>query len=74
MHAFSFTQSNLSTLGDKLKEVKIPIPTNKNEKEEIDYKIREIIKNKRNRKKYAQKFKILNKKKSNRWGLLINRV
>lgn len=61
IEAKSFRQGTISTLGNRLLEVKIPIPVNSKIKEEITEVIKNIIKNKRDAKHQAQSYNLINK-------------
>ena len=60
----SFRQGTISTLGNRLMEVKIPIPTNEDLKQEISSKIETIIEEKQKAKQIAQSFFMLGKKEN----------
>ena len=60
----SFRQGTISTLGNRLMEVKIPIPTNEDLKQEIASKIETIIEEKQKAKQIAQSFFMLGKKEN----------
>lgn len=60
----SFRQGTISTLGNRLMEVKIPIPTNEDLKQEISSKIEAIIEEKQKAKQIAQSFFMLGKKEN----------
>jgi type I restriction enzyme M protein len=60
----SFRQGTISTLGSRLFEVKVPIPTDKNEQKRIINEVKAIIKNKRDAKFHAQNYEILGKKEN----------
>ena len=57
----SFRQGTISTMGNRLMEVKIPIPTDEKLKESIIADMKQIIENKNDAKKRAQSYSILNK-------------
>ena len=57
----TFRQGTISTLGNRLYEVYLPIMTDKDKINEMDKKIREIITLKRNAKEYAQNFELYEK-------------
>lgn len=57
----SFRQGTISTLGNRLMEVKIPIPVDEQLKKEISEKVQKIILNKQEAKLTAQSYKLLNK-------------
>ena len=61
IEAKSFRQGTISTLGNRLLEVKIPIPTDDSLKTEIINKIQSIIKNKRDAKFLAQSYCLIDK-------------
>lgn len=56
-----FTQGTLSTLGNRLYEIYLPIMTDKLKLNQMDKKIRDIITLKRNAKEYAQNFEMFDK-------------
>ena len=56
-----FTQGTLSTLGNRLYEIYIPIMTDQTRLDELDNKIKQIIKSKRDAKEYAQNFEMFDK-------------
>lgn len=60
----SFRQGTISTMGSRLMEVKIPIPTDEQLKNSIITDMKEIIKNKNEAKKRAQSYSILNKQEN----------
>ena len=60
----SFRQGTISTMGNRLMEVKIPIPTDDDLKNKIIEDMRLIIENKNEAKKRAQSYSILNKKEN----------
>lgn len=60
----SFRQGTISTMGSRLMEVKIPIPTDEQLKNRIIADMKEIIKNKNEAKKRAQSYSILNKQEN----------
>ena len=60
----SFRQGTISTLGNRLLEVKIPIPVNEDLKREISSKIESIIKEKQKAKQIAQSLVMLGKKEN----------
>ena len=57
----SFRQGTISTLGNRLMEVKIPIPIDEQLKKELSDKVKKIILNKQEAKLIAQSYKLLNK-------------
>lgn len=57
----SFRQGTISTLGNRIMEVKIPIPTNDTIKTKIENEVKEIIKHKREAKIKAQSYNLLDK-------------
>lgn len=57
----SFRQGTISTLGNRLMEVKIPIPIDEQLKKELSEKVKKIILNKQEAKLIAQSYKLLNK-------------
>ena len=61
MESKKFTQGTISTLGDRLYEIYIPIIKDKDKLDEMSEKIKEIITMKRNAKKYAQNFRFFDK-------------
>ena len=60
----SFRQGTISTLGNRLLEVKIPIPIDEAEKRQIEKTVKEIIKSKRDAKEKAQNYQIMGKNKN----------
>lgn len=56
-----FTQGTLSTLGNRLYEIYIPIMVDKDKLNEMDSKIRKMILSKRDAKKYAQNYQLFGK-------------
>lgn len=60
----SFRQGTISTMGSRLMEVKIPIPTDMQLKKKIIDDMKEIIDNKNEAKKKAQSYLILNKQEN----------
>ena len=60
----SFRQGTISTMGNRLMEVKIPIPIDTALKERIIADMKEIIKNKNEAKKKAQSYSILDRKEN----------
>ena len=56
-----FTQGTLSTLGNRLYEIYLPIMTDKDKLDEMDKEIRKIISVKRDAKKYAQNYQLFDK-------------
>ena len=64
IEAKSFTQSSITTLGNRLLEIMVPIPTDIEEQERIISEIKMIIKNKRNAKFHAQNYTILGKQEN----------
>ena len=60
----SFRQGTISTLGNRLMDVKIPIPKNEDLKMEISSKIESIIEEKEKAKQIAQSFFMLGKKEN----------
>lgn len=64
IEAKSFRQGTISTLGNRLLEVKIPIPIDTKEQERIIREIKTIIKNKRDAKFHAQNYNILGKQEN----------
>jgi type I restriction enzyme M protein len=61
IEAKSFRQGTISTLGSRINEVKVPIPTDKKEQERIIREVKTIIRNKRDAKFHAQNYNILGK-------------
>ena len=57
----SFRQGTISTLGNRISEVKIPIPIDEKIKKDIVANVSKIIKEKESAKLYAQDYKLLNK-------------
>lgn len=57
----SFRQGTISTLGNRIMEVKIPIPTNVDIRTKIENEVKEIINHKREAKLRAQSYNLLNK-------------
>lgn len=57
----TFRQGTISTLGNRLHEVYLPIMTDEEEVKQMDEKIREIITLKRDAKEYAQNFELYDK-------------
>ncbi len=57
----TFRQGTISTLGNRLYEVYLPIMVDKKEMDELDEKIKEIINLKRDAKKYAQNYELFDK-------------
>ncbi|MDR0969416.1 MAG: N-6 DNA methylase [Lentimicrobiaceae bacterium] len=64
IEAKSFRQGTISTLGNRLLEVKVPIPIDIKEQERIINEIKTIIKNKRDAKFHAQNYNILGKQEN----------
>ena len=64
IEAKSFRQGTISTLGNRLGEVKIPIPVDRDEQERIINEVKTIIKNKRDAKYLAQNYTILGKQEN----------
>ncbi len=60
----SFRQGTISTMGNRLMEVKIPIPTDESLKKKVIDDMRIIIENKNEAKKKAQSYSILNKREN----------
>jgi type I restriction enzyme M protein len=59
-----FRQSTISTLGNRLLEVQVPIPVDVDEQNRIITEIKAIIKNKRDAKFHAQNYNILGKQEN----------
>ena len=64
----SFRQGTISTLGNRLLEVKVPIPLDRKERGAIEEAVRKIIKDKRDAKEKAQSYEIM-KKEENLMGI-----
>jgi len=64
IEAKSFRQGTISTLGNRLKEIKIPIPKDKNIMIKMHKEIKKIIDQKKVGKKISQSYKILNKQEN----------
>jgi type I restriction enzyme M protein len=64
IEAKSFRQGTISTLGNRLLEVKVPIPTDVDEQNRIINEMKTIIKNKRDAKFHAQNYNILGKQEN----------
>lgn len=60
----SFRQGTISTMGNRLMEVKIPIPIDENLKRTIIDDMKEIIKNKNEAKQKAQSYTVFNKREN----------
>jgi type I restriction enzyme M protein len=64
IEAKCFRQGTISTLGNRLKEIKIPIPKDKNIMENMHKEIKKIINDKKIGKKISQSYNILNKQEN----------
>lgn len=60
----SFRQGTISTMGNRLKDVKIPIPIDENLKNKIVEDMKAIIDNKNEAKKRAQSYSIMNRQEN----------